>query len=157
MENLGERSATAQIVIHDKTDIAAFGDGRLCTEPEIQATVSLEIAFPCLVVAACTPNSLEVGHVALGKELQGSHPIQQGTAPHHMLHFTFRKVFVEHRKIVAEIEIGLPGIVLRKCSSANMIDRTLRNAHDAPSPCPQPPAEVYFLVVGKEPAIESTV
>src|SRR5574344_59665 len=67
------------------------------------------------------------------------------------------QTLVEHCQIIAEVEKRLHRITLRQCSSSHVIHLAPGQAvYLAPGYC-QSPTEVYLLVVGKEPCVESAM
>ena len=107
-------------------------------------------------VAAGTIDSAEISQVSIDKKgLPGSNIVEQPTHNHNLAQFVIGQALVEHRKVVAEIKIGLARIALGQSASAEMIDLAVGNTHYLASLKAQTPAEVYFLVVGKEAPVES--
>ena len=67
----------------------------------------------------------------------------------------FRKVFPEHQKVVAVVEVELPRRIVRKSSAANVVNFALRYAPDLMAHQRGSPAEINLFHVGEELLVQS--
>lgn len=119
--------------------------------------VVVEAMAPPLESPPCAEDGAEVAPFPIyNKCLEGCEIVEEPPPPHNAVQIAVGQVLVEHREVVAEVEEGLHRVRLRQCAATHMVDFTLREAEDALSHPVKTPAEVYLLVVGKEPSVESS-
>ena len=109
------------------------------------------IAAPHIAeIAVCTQHGPGAFPVELhNKHTPGESVVQtpnKQTAPAH----TVRKILMQQQQIIAEIEIHLTWIALRKRTSPEVIDSTLRYHTHTFSRKADAPAKIYLLHMGKK-------
>ena len=121
-----------------------------------RGTLLAEGRFALAVMAVGTEDSLKLLGLTLQQKLEGRHIVEEQSQGKDTKPTAGGQVLVEHAEVVAEIEVGLAGVGLRKGAATNMVDSRLGAILHAVAFVLGTPAKVYLLHVGKEIAVKAT-
>lgn len=101
-------------------------------------------------------DGLELAGVAFGEEAEGGNPVEEDAECQNTTQTVGRQVLVEHRQVVAEVELRLERRAFWQRAAADMVDDRVGAVDDLVAAVLAAPAEVDLFHVGEEVVIEAT-
>ena len=99
-----------------------------------------KIFLPSLKSTSATQHGTKLAPVAVEQQrLESSNVVEPKSYAHNMTQLLLGQILVEHREVVAEIEVGLHRIALRQRSASYMIHNALRHTIYLPAKTAQTP------------------
>ena len=84
-----------------------------------------------------------------------SQRVHQATYKQQFLALTVGQILVKQQQVVAEVEVGLPGVAIGKAAATQVIDMARRQHQQVFTGQTNAPAQVYLLHMGKEILVQS--
>ena len=100
-------------------------------------------------------NAFEIAEFALENVADRREPVYAFSDENRGAFALFWKIFPEHQKVVAIVEVKLPRRIVWEGSAANVVNFALRHAPDLMAHQRCSPAEVYLFHVGEELLVQS--